>query len=95
MKKIVLVFLFVFSALQVKAEDTVYLPCKKITNKVDKIVIEDKFYDSNAGYDFTGKGKPKFYDPMYSSYFSDYPPYSRLNTYPTFYLPALRRYGKK
>ena len=32
MKKIVLVFLFVFSALQVKAKDTVYLPCKKITN---------------------------------------------------------------
>lgn len=90
MKKIVLFLVLILSALQVKADNTVYLPCKKIVKPVEKITITDNTYDSYSGYDFTGKGKPCYYDPMYSMYFADYPYYSRLNNYPAFYMPAIR-----
>lgn len=84
-----------FSALITKAENSVYLPCQKINHNIQKIDINDSSYESNFGYDFTGKGKPRYYDPMYSNYFVDRPIFNRMNTYPAFYLPAVRSRGRK
>lgn len=95
MKKVFLILILVFSALSCKAENSVYIPCKKIVKPVEKITVTDNTYDSFSGYDFTGKGKPRYYDPMYSNYFTDRPIFNRMNTYPAFYLPAVRSRGRK
>ena len=59
-KKIMfLISLFIILESVANATDSIYLPCRKIKPTQDKINIETVKYDSDSGYDFTGKGKPR------------------------------------
>ena len=78
----------------VRAGDSVYIPEQKHPNSNKKIVIKDESYDSYSGYDFTGKGKPRYYDPMYYGFFTDSPIYDQFINYPTFYIPYVRGKSK-
>ncbi len=94
MKYLILIFCFCCSALLVRAGDSVYIPEQKHPNSHKKIVIKDESYDSYSGYDFTGKGKPRYYDPMYYGFFTDSPIYNQFINYPTFYIPYVRGKSK-
>lgn len=94
-KKIIfLISLFIILESVANASDSVYLPCKKLKPTQDKINIETVKYDSDSGYDFTGKGKPRYYDSMYYNYYLEDPKYKIFYNYPAFYLPAVRQKGR-
>lgn len=95
MKKILFMILvcFVYQS-AAAAADSLYLPCKKITPKQAPQKIESVEYDSVSGYDFTGKGKPRYNDPIYYNYYIEDPKYNLFYHYPAFYLPSVRGRGK-
>ena len=91
-KKIIfLISLFIILESVALASDSIYLPCRKIKPAQDKINIETVKYDSDSGYDFTGNGKPRYYDSMYYNYYLEDPKYRLFYNYPAFYLPAVRQ----
>ena len=94
MKFLIFLFCFYLSSSIVYANDSVYIPEQKHSNNHKKIVIKDESYDSYSGYDFTGKGKPRYYDPMYYGFFTDSPIYNQFINYPIFYMPYVRGKSK-
>lgn len=96
MKKKIIFFisLFIILGSVANASDSVYLPCKKLKATQDKMKVESVKYDSTTGYDFTGNGKPRYYDSMYYNYYLEDPKYNMFYNYPAFYLPAARPKGR-
>ena len=90
---IYLLLLFINSQ-SIYADEIINIPAQKHNNSIKKIVIKDESYDSYSGYDFTGKGKPRYYDPMYYGFFTDSPIYDQFINYPTFYMPYVRGKSK-
>ena len=76
------------------ANDTVYIPETRLKTPQEIIKPETIKYDSTTGYDFTGKGKPRYYDPMYYNYYLEDPKYRLFQNYPTFFMPAVRGKGR-
>ena len=73
--RLFLIFSIVLMPAIALAEDSVSLPCKKPKSWHGSLVVKDETYDSNGGFDFTGKGKPRYYDPMYYNYYTSEPMY--------------------
>ena len=94
MKYLICLLCFCISSSIVYASNAVYIPEQKHSNSIKKIVIKDESYDSYSGYDFTGKGKPTYYDPMYYGFFTDSPIYDQFLNYPIFYMPYVRGKSK-
>lgn len=76
------------------ADDSIRIPEKKLKTTQEVIKPEIVEYDSTSGYDFTGKGKPRYYDSMYYNYYLDDPKYNLFQNYPTFFMPAVRGKGR-
>lgn len=94
MRYFILMFCFLLSSSIVMANNSVFIPEQKHSNTNKKIVIKDESYDSYSGYDFTGKGRPRYYDPMYYGFFTDSPIYDQFINYPIFYMPYVRGKSK-
>lgn len=92
-KRILIISLFITLESVAIATDSVYIPCQKLKSSqgINTVSVE---YDSTTGYDFTGKGKPRYYDSMYYNYYMTDPKYKLFNTYPAFIQPAGRFKGK-
>ena len=89
--RLFLIFSIVLMPAIALAEDSVSLPCKKPKSWHGSLVVKDETYDSNGGFDFTGKGKPRYYDPMYYNYYTNEPMYDLFYNYPIFYMPPVVR----
>lgn len=76
------------------ADDAVRIPTKKLKASQEVIKPETVEYDSTTGYDFTGKGKLRYYDPMYYNYYLEDPKYNLFQNYPTFFMPAVKGKGR-